>query len=252
MIPLLLLSTYSVYTGQKQDDSSMELFNEKTHACIAAGYYARLKQNFGGRGINAFILATEYYAEQRGRRMAQRAIRDGKPLTYAVYQEYGEWEPTQYCITHSCSNVSTVESWSPDMKLKITRCPWHAQFAEMGALEAGDVYCHHLDSAICRGFNPEIRYETPQNLNSSGCCIQIIRNVNFREGETHPRKKEYVQNFEYHCAHSFWSYAKICRSIFLSEGERTTAQVLDDLKEYYGQQFCDCLMKYRSTDFDAC
>ena len=54
-------------------------FNEKVHAYIAAKYHCHLLSAFGDRGRMAFIHGTQYYAEQRGRRMAQRAIRDGQP-----------------------------------------------------------------------------------------------------------------------------------------------------------------------------
>ena len=57
-------------------------FNEMTHAFIAAKYYVHMTEAFGERGKAAFIHGTQYYGSQRGRRMAQRAIRDGKPLTY--------------------------------------------------------------------------------------------------------------------------------------------------------------------------
>ena len=57
-------------------------FNEKTHAFIAAKFYVHLTEHFGERGKAAFTHAVRYYAEQRGRRMAQRAIRDGQPLNY--------------------------------------------------------------------------------------------------------------------------------------------------------------------------
>ena len=56
-------------------------FNESVHAFIAARYYVRLQEAFGTRAEPAFIHAVQYYAGQRGRRMAQRAIREGKPLT---------------------------------------------------------------------------------------------------------------------------------------------------------------------------
>ena len=59
-------------------------FNEKVHAFIAAKFYVYLTEAFGERGERAFIHGTQYYAEQRGRRMAQRAIRDGKELTYIM------------------------------------------------------------------------------------------------------------------------------------------------------------------------
>ena len=45
-------------------------FNERTHAFIAAKYYVHLTERFGERGKAAFLHATRYYGEQRGRRMA--------------------------------------------------------------------------------------------------------------------------------------------------------------------------------------
>ena len=62
-------------------------FNEKVHAYIAAKYYVYLTEEFGRRGELAFLHATQYYASQRGRRMAQRAIRDGEELTQAHVME---------------------------------------------------------------------------------------------------------------------------------------------------------------------
>ena len=95
-------------------------FNEKVHAFIAAKFYVYLTEAFGERGERAFIHGTQYYAEQRGRRMAQRAIRDGKELTYANYLEYGEWVNTQEIIDEGCANKSTIESWAPDYRIHIT------------------------------------------------------------------------------------------------------------------------------------
>lgn len=69
-------------------------FNEKVHAFIVARYYVRLTEAFAQRGEAAFIHAVQYYAGQRGRRMAQRAIRDGQPLTHATFLQYGELRMT--------------------------------------------------------------------------------------------------------------------------------------------------------------
>ena len=65
---------------------TQDLFNEQVHAYIAAKYYQELTTRYAKRGQGIFIHATQYYASTRGRRMAQRALRDGKELTYAVYQ----------------------------------------------------------------------------------------------------------------------------------------------------------------------
>lgn len=227
-------------------------FNECVHAFIAAKYYEELTKAFGDRGKRAFIHATQYYAEQRGRRMAQRAIRDGQELTFGVYQEYGEWVNTDYTIENEWSNKSTVESWSPDLELKIVRCPWHKQFKDMGLVEAGHTYCEHLDNSICRGFNPYIKYDVLQTLHKSDYCTHIIRNVNFAEGEKHPKKTEYLKSFEYHCAHSFFAYAEVTKAIFLAEGNRVVENVLDAFEKEYGEEMANILMKYKDTNFNVC
>ncbi|MCR5449594.1 MAG: L-2-amino-thiazoline-4-carboxylic acid hydrolase [Solobacterium sp.] len=230
----------------------MDEFNERVHAYIAARYYEQLTEKFGERGKKAFIHATQYYAEQRGRRMAQRAIRDGKELTYQTYQEYGEWVNTDYTIENGWSNQATVTNWAPDLETHITRCPWHTQFKEMGLVEAGHTYCAHLDNSICRGFNPYITYDVLQTLHKSDYCIHILRDVNYEVGESHPKKKEYLKNFEYHCAHSFWSYAEVTEAIFLSEGKEVVENVLKVFTEDYGQEMADTLVRYRNTNFNVC
>ena len=98
-------------------------FTELSHAFIAAKYYVYLKEIFGDRGEAAFLHATRYYGEQRGRRMAQRAIRDGKPLTYETYCQYGEWVNTEEVKAQGLGNQSEMTSLSPDFQIHIHVCP---------------------------------------------------------------------------------------------------------------------------------
>ena len=151
-------------------------FSEMTHAFIAARFYVDLKEAFGERGKAAFQQATRYYAEQRGRRMAQRAIRDGQELTYATYSRYGEWVNSDEVKEQGLANKVDVVSISPDYEMHIHSCPWHSQFKKMGLPEAGLAYCRDLDASICRGFNPEMVYEVPQTLHDHDYCIQTVRN----------------------------------------------------------------------------
>ena len=157
-------------------------FNEKLHAYIAARFYVRLTHTFGEKGKAAFIHGTQYYAEQRGRRMAKRAIADGQPLTYDTYRAYGEWVSTEEMKAAGCANRSETIKAGPDWEMHIYICPWHAQFAEMGLAEAGLVYCAHLDNSICRGFNPYIVYETPQTLHDHDRCIQTVTHADGQKG----------------------------------------------------------------------
>ena len=58
-------------------------FNERVHAYIAAKYYTYLVETFGERGRRPFVPGTQYYPSPRGRRRAQRAIRESGYLREA-------------------------------------------------------------------------------------------------------------------------------------------------------------------------
>lgn len=229
----------------------MKEFTEKNHAFIAGTFYVLLTEAFGDRGEAAFVHATQRYAEQRGARMAQRAIRDGKPLTFATYREYGEWVNTQSVKDEGCDNQGYVVSYSPDFDERVTMCPWAAQFKEMKLPKAGTVYCTHLDNSVVRGFNPYLVYEVPQSMHEHGFCIQIARDANFPDGKTFQKHKEYLRTFDFHCGHIYKTFSSIVIAIFGAEGQRIAAEVLERFAAEYGKEMADVLTKYYSTDFDV-
>ena len=222
-------------------------FNEKSHAFIAARFHFYLTGHFGEKGKKAFIHATQYYAGQRGRRMAQRAIRDGYPLNPETYQLYGEWIPTKEMAMANENHVVDVKSTDP-YEIHIFRCPWHIQFVEMGLNDAGKDYCDHLDCSIYRGFNPEIEFEVIQTLFTDHCCIHKINSSGFEENSEGTKK--YVQDFEYHCAHSYWAYNEVTGAIFGVKGEEVNSKVLKDFADAYGLEAADKLAEYKHTNFN--
>lgn len=226
-------------------------FNEKVHAYIAAKFYVHLTEAFGARGKKAFIHGTQYHAEQRGRRMAQLAIRNGEELTYDTYCRYGEWVTTEEVKEMGLSNQSEVIDWGPDFRTHITRCPWHTQFKEMGLVEAGHVYCEHLDNSICRGFNPYLTYDVLQTLHKSDCCIHIVRDAGLTPESDTAKRPEGLRSFEYHCANSFWSYSEVTVAIFQAAGQEIVAKVLADFTEDYGKEMADALMSYKDANFNV-
>lgn len=228
----------------------MKEFTEKHHAFIAATFYTLLTQRYGQRGEDAFVLATNRYAEQRGNRMAQRAVRDGQPLTFATYRQYGEWVNTQSVKEEGCGNAGYVVSYAPDFVEHVTQCPWAAQFAEMGMANAGTVYCTHLDKAIVRGFNPCLVFDTTQSLHEHDCCVQIAKDANFEEGVVYQKREEYLKGFDYHCGHNYKTYSELCVSIFGAGGSAIAAEVLDRFAQTYGQEMADVLVSYQNTDFN--
>ena len=55
-------------------------WNEFHHAWIVSEFYRLLLERKGEAGRRAFRQAAQTYGEQRGKRMAMRAIADGRPL----------------------------------------------------------------------------------------------------------------------------------------------------------------------------
>ena len=226
-------------------------FNEMVHAYIAAKFYVHLTDGFSERGKAAFLHATRYYAEQRGRRMAQRAIRDGQPLTFETYCRYGEWAGTEEVQAMGLHNQAKVESYSPDYEVHIFVCPWHEQFRRMGLPEAGELYCRDLDASICRGFNPEIDYKTLQSLHHHDHCVQVVRDANLSQNGMPPKDPANMKPFEYHCAHSYWAYSEVTAAIFGAEGQALAAQVLREFADDYGKQMADAVAGYRDENFNV-
>lgn len=66
------------------------VFNEKVHAFLIGSFYQEIKEAEGPAGVECFRKAVQKTAEQRGHRMALRAMRDKKPLDYNTYMAYGE------------------------------------------------------------------------------------------------------------------------------------------------------------------
>ena len=225
-------------------------FNEMTHAFLAARYYVRLTEEFGDRGHAAFIHATQYYGSQRGRRMAQRASRDGEKRHYATDSRDGEWVNTKEIQDMGAANKVEVPEVAPDYTMHIFACPWHQQFKNMGLKEAGLAYCSVLDASICRGFNPQIVYEVPQTLHDHDYCIQIVRDAGMSADKKPQKKPEGLRSFEYHCAHTYWSYREVCEAIFGEEGLAIGEQVLEDFAKEYGREMADILAGYRDTNFN--
>ncbi len=225
-------------------------FNERVHAYVAAKYYQHLTEAFGERGRKAFVHATMYYGGRRGRRMAQKAIRDGKELTQAVYNNYSEFEISEDMKAEGSSNKA---EYTAEGKFVVIRCPWNIQFASMGLLEAGREYCRNIDMSISRGFNPELGFKTETNLNEEGSksCIQYIETGFIGEGAEKGKKKEYIKSFEYHTADLYWAFNEVTASIFEEEGERVNQEVMEDFGKDYGDEMAEILLSYRNKNFNV-
>lgn len=233
-----------------QEKRRMKEFTEKHHAWLVGRFYGRLMQECPDRGEAIFVMSTQRYAEQRGSRMAQRAVRDGKGLNFTTYREYGEWKNTETVKREGCANAGETTAWSPDHVEKVYMCPWAAQFKEMGLKKCGTLYCRHVDQSIVRGFNPLLTYEVPQSMHESGYCLQISRGADFREGQVFNKRTEYQKTFDYHCGHCYKTFREIVTAILGEQGERISRSVLQEFGKTYGEEMAAVLLSYQDQDFN--
>lgn len=228
----------------------MKEFTEKHHAYLVGRFYEILMRECPERAEAVFVMCTRRYAEQRGSRMAQRAIRDGQELNYTAYCEYGEWSSTETAKAEGFANSGETTAWAPDHVEKIYVCPWAAQFKEMGLQKCGTLYCTHVDKSLVRGFNPDLVFEVPQSMHENGYCIQISRGADFEENQLFLKHEEYQKKFGYHCAHCYKTFSEITAAILGTEGLKIAAEVLENFEKDYGKEMADRILEFKHVDFN--
>ena len=222
----------------------MEL-NERHHASISA-VYCRLLQAAGKTGV--FRFAVRSYAEQRGRRMALRALRDGRELDFAAYRYYREWSMSKAECAASAAAGCRDHIEGNDLYSEIFYCPWFAQYQAMGLEKEARLYCDGLDEAIARGFCPGLVYEVRSLLCDGGACRHVQRDAK-AEAALPPADPANIRSFEYHCAHLFHTLRKATSDILGERGEALNRTAFAELTALWGESMPSLLMKYRETNF---
>lgn len=221
-------------------------WNEHQHAWIVSEYYSQLVDSYGENGKKAFIQAAQTYGEERGKRMAMRAIHDKKPLDFNTYFTYGE-----YAVT---PEFFDVDMWCEKgvVNEKVTRCPWADIFLHRKLRECGVVYCKEIDKAIVRGFNPELEMKTVSTQHYESCCRfyfyhEAVRKDTLEQEE----QKNAVMPLSYHCVHVFHVFDAVVRGVFGDAGEKISEKVLKSLEDEYGKEASAYIRGKKDTPFDT-
>ena len=72
----------------------------------------------------------------------------------------------------------------------------------------------------------------------------------YKPGEKIEKNPAGLKSFEYHCAHSYWSFWEVAAAIFGSEGEAAADQVMADFEAEYGKEMAETLASYKNTNFN--
>lgn len=223
-------------------------FNEHHHAFISAAFYKRLIKEKSIDGNAVFVLATQRYGEQRGNRMAQRALRDGKARDFAAYCAYGEWNYTEDYFAEG-KHIETL-SKSPDYHYLVHACPWHDQYKDMNLIEGAILYCREIDLAIARGFNPFLVFEVKEIMHDGRFCDFRLKGADLEAKGYKVDEAATKLPFEYHCGHVYTTFSRICGSVLGNKGKKIADAVLHDFAEAYGETLTERLEKYLTVDFE--
>jgi len=92
---------------------------------------------------------------------------------FFVYNTFDSSETTKYTINIVDGNVEVI----------IRSCIFCDGCKDWGKENVGKIYCEHVDTAILKGYNPDIEFEIPSSLTSGDKrCIQryIVKKENSR------------------------------------------------------------------------
>jgi len=214
-------------------------FSGKHQAFIAAHFNVELTKAFGERGKSIFIHCGQLYAEQRGHRMAQRALRDGRDLSPHSYEQYREL---------LAGHTIDFKSMAPDFVMHVQKCEWMDAYADMGLEEEGELYCSNVDTSLSRGFNPSMHYDMWPRAEGC-CCVHHIKDANFVPGTDLNPVPGVWNTLEYHCGDMYWTFSKVTAAICLADGVKIAAKVLQDFEDAFGKDMANRIVLYRNLDY---
>lgn len=224
-------------------------FTELHHAFVSASFYRYLAAARGYDGDAIFVLATRRYGEQRGCRMAQRALRDGRALDFAAYNAYGEWKYTEAYFAGW--NHVRVVARSPDFRYRVHRCPWADAWRSMGLHDCAVLYCRQIDLAIARGFNPELVFRVRSIMHEGSLCDFELSGADLDAKGYSVDPATTQLPFEYHCGHLYTTFGRVVRSVMGNAGRVVCEAVAGEFSHAYGSAMAAVLEGYSGTDFDT-
>lgn len=222
-------------------DAAMSL-GPSHHAALFA-WIAREVLQRGGEAGEALVRAgVRRYGQERGRRMALRAMAAGHPLDMTHYLAYGEWRAAPG------ESVRRLLQEAPHAHMEIVRCPWHACWQALGLAALGRLYCQEIDLALVRGFNPALVLEVKRLLTEGApCCEFIFRGADLTRPVTLPVVT--VMPWDYHLGHLYWTLYRVVAAALGDTGEQAMQAALAAFAAHYGASAADQVEAHQATDF---
>ena len=220
-------------------------FTEKHHAAFFALVSRQvIVQNGFESGQTAVRKAVRRYGEQRGGRMAKRAMRDGRTLSMDNFLKYGEWQSA------TSEGIAETSALNTNVVSHVLRCPWNNAWVEQDLLPYGRLYCLEIDHALVRGFNPRLTISVNQTLSNDGNPCEFIYHQAVLGRDDSIRVEERVMPWEYHIAHLERTFREVLVQEFGAEAGEAVDSGVYDFEQRFEIDLRKALEDYRGTDFD--
>lgn len=236
--------------GRRMAGQSVPLrFTPEQHAVLYALFVQNARRMAGNSGAEAAHRGTLLYADQRGARMAKRALRDGETLTPLAYMEYGEWSPEPGTMR------AEFVSYEPDTVQEAYVCPWHTAWRRFGLMEAGKEYCSCIDYHLVKGFsrNMELTVESNRPAGAS-CCRFVWKGFALDESKRKALAQKAAElgdscrkDWVYHTRHIFSAMRDELSK--LEDGEMIVNKTVEDFKVLYGADAAETVTAVDGMDF---
>lgn len=204
-------------------------------------------------GVPIIRKAVRKYGEQRGLRMALRALRNGHRLTMDNYLAYGEWE-----LPRGEMKLRFAEK-VPHARVHILKCPWNDVWAKNNLLEYGMHFCKEIDAALVRGFNPDLEIDI-KSIQTHGAdyCDFIYKEANLSAFKmlclAYKKKikpgKNAIMPWEYHAGHLLKTMGEVIRNELKNDSVEIMESAIEKFRDYASEQHITKLKKYQSTNFE--
>jgi hypothetical protein len=231
-----------------QRNQDPEPFSPTHHALLFA-WIAREVQKRAGKPLGEAIMrrAVRRYGEQRGRRMALRALADRQPLDMTTFLAYGEWQAAEGMFD------SRMESQPGAVRSLVLRCPWNQAWADYGLNDSGRLYCLEIDAAISRGFNPANQLEVKGTLSNGAEASEFVYHAASLEALSqqpvdHTRT---VLPWDYHLGHLYKTAGEVICEEMGEAGQAAMQAALAQFARQFGEEAAETVLAFRDTDFDA-
>ena len=235
-------------------DTTPQSFTPAYHALLMAWISRQVFQRVGPvKGEMMVRKAVRRYGEERGQRMAQRAAAHGKELSMVNYLIFSEWSANPDQIEQHLEQNN-----HHNVRMLVHLCPWNTAWIKHDLIEYGRLYCQEIDTALLRGFNPELHVDvvkTQTNDRQScdfifhGAPLNLSNTLAMFVGKRLNPGKRVILPWEYHVGHLYKTMSDVLAAEMGPAGREAAEAALEVFAQHFGEESARLVKHHLETDF---